>query len=54
VNCLIEYLSYIAEIPCTITDITETARMPERLVEDDCELRALAIEEPHERTLSKR
>ena len=27
--------------------------MPERLVQDDCELRALAIEEPRERTLSK-
>lgn len=28
--------------------------MPERLVQDDCELRALAVEEPIERTLSKR
>ena len=27
--------------------------MPERLVQDDCELRALAVEEPRERTLSK-
>ena len=28
--------------------------MPERLVQDDCELRALAVEEPLERSLSKR
>ena len=27
--------------------------MPERLVQDDCELRALAVEEPIERSLSK-
>ena len=28
--------------------------MPESLVQDDCELRALAVEEPLERSLSKR
>ena len=27
--------------------------MPERLVDDECELRALAIEDPTERTLEK-
>ena len=37
---------------CTIPDSSRDT-MPERLVQDDCELRALAVEEPIERSLSK-
>ena len=38
---------------CYFRDPDKGKAMPERLVDDECELRALAIEDPTERTLEK-